>query len=341
MYRKIISLLLCGILFGLVGCRSSKDVSNESSVPVPVEPEVIYYTNPLTGIENLEDESIAKRRPVAIMVNNISVAQKVQTGLSKADIVYETEVEGGITRLMAVFQDITQVEKIGTVRSARYAYVDLAMGHKAVYVHHGQDETYCKPHLKDTQTFALGTNNAGVRIKNGLSYEHTLYGYGEKLWKNLIKSGYDLKLKNPTNWQTFADAETVVSYENVANTVNIPFSYGYKTIFKYDSESGKYVRYFNDTKRKDYYTGDTVNFKNVFVLTTTITDYPDGKHRKIALEGGEGYYCVNGTYTPINWRKGSASSSIVFTNTDGTPLTVNQGNSWVCFKSKVFKPTFE
>ena len=80
------------------------------------------------------------------MINNISVAQSVQTGLSKADIVYETEVEGGITRLLAVFQDITAAEKIGTIRSARYPYVDLAMGHNAIYVHCGQDGTYCEPH---------------------------------------------------------------------------------------------------------------------------------------------------------------------------------------------------
>lgn len=73
------------------------------------------------------------------MINNISTAQPVQTGLNKADIIYETEVEGGITRLMAVFQDITTAEKIGTIRSARYPYVDLAMGHNAIFIHCGQD----------------------------------------------------------------------------------------------------------------------------------------------------------------------------------------------------------
>jgi hypothetical protein len=153
------------------------------------------FVNPLTGLENLESEEIAYRRPVAVMINNISVAQKVQTGLTQADIVYETEVEGGITRLMAVFQDITKVQQFGTVRSARYPYVDLAMGHNAIYVHHGQDNTYCAPHLKDTQAFTIHENNAGARIKNGLATEHTLYGYGPKLWEWLgTKTKFDLDL---------------------------------------------------------------------------------------------------------------------------------------------------
>lgn len=343
MYRKIITLLLCGLMLALVGCKKAEQVKTESSAPqVTSKPqEVVYYTNPLTGEKNIKDKDKADNRPVAIMVNNISVAQSVQTGLTKADIIYETEVEGGITRLMAVFQDVTKAEKIGTVRSARYPYVDLSMGHNAIYVHHGQDNTYCKPHLKDTQTLALGTNNAGVRIRNGLASEHTLYAYGEKLWNTLVKKGYQTELKEVKNWQNFADAETSVKFTDVANTVNVQFSSSYKSVFKYNAESGKYVRYFKTTERKDYYTKENEQFKNVFVLKTTISYYPDGKHRKVDLTSGEGYYCVNGTYKPIKWSKGAASSGLKFTNTDGSELEVNQGNSWVCFMGNKFSPSFE
>lgn len=342
MYRKILSVMLAALLLTFVGCGKEQTTSevSEPEVSSESEPIVVYYTNPLTGVKDLSEDK-ADDRPVAIMVNNLSQAQTVQTGLTKADIVYETEVEGGITRLMAVYQDISKVEKIGTVRSARYVYVDLAMGHNAIYVHHGQDQTYCAPHLKDTQTFVLGTNNAGVRIKNGLASEHTLYGYGEKIWNTLVSQGYKTELSNVTNWQNFADEETSVTYTNVANTVNVPFSNSYKSVFKYDSVSGKYVRYFKTTERKDYETGESEYFKNVFVLTTSIKNYSDGYHKNVSLTSGDGYYCVNGTYTPIKWSKGSSSSSFVFTNTDGTPLTVNQGNSWVCIMSKSFTPTFE
>lgn len=342
MYRKILALTLAALMLCCVGCNKQEITSDLTEVSAPTEsaPKVVYYANPLTGVEDLTLEQ-SQNRPVAVMVNNISIAQKVQAGLTKADIVYETEVEGGITRLMAVYQDIASVEKIGTVRSARYPYIDLAMGHSAIYVHHGQDPTYAAPHLKDTQTFALGTNNAGYREKNGLSSEHTLYGYGDKIWNYFLNNKYNTKLTKATPWQTFADSETNITYTNIANTVNVPFSNSYKSVFKYDAASGKYLRYFKTTERKDYFTGESEYFKNVFVLITTISDYPDGYHRKVALTSGSGYYCVNGTYTPIKWSKGNASSSFVFTNEDGTPLTVNQGNSWVCIMGKQFAPSFE
>ena len=186
MLKKILTATLCLALLGVVGCdgkdtNSKVDNSSPTQSTPTTENTPSLFMNPLTGIENIEVEEVTYRRPVAVMINNISVAQKLQTGLTQADIVYETEVEGGITRLMAVFQDITKVEQFGTVRSARYPYVDLAMGHNAVYVHHGQDNTYCAPHLKDTQAFTIAENNAGARIKNGLASEHTLYGYGPKL----------------------------------------------------------------------------------------------------------------------------------------------------------------
>ena len=344
MYRKIITLFLVALMVFLVGCGAKDAVdqpAKNTSTPVESEPEIVYYTNHLTGEKNLISEEKSNDRPVAIMVNNASNAQRIQTGVAKADIVYETEVEGGITRLMAVYQDISKVEKIGSVRSARYAYIDLAMGHNAIYAHHGQDGTYAAPHLKDTQTLTIDTTNTGKRIANGESKEHTLYAFGDKVWQRLIDKGYKTKLTNPTNWQIFADEDTKVEFANSAVTVNVPFSTSYKSVFKYDTSKGKYLRYFKTTERKDYFTGESSYFKNVFVLVTNISSYSDGYHKKIDLTSGDGYYCVNGTYTPIKWSKGNASSSFVFTNLDGTPLTVNQGNSYVCIMGKKHSPSFE
>lgn len=334
------ALTICSLLLFLTGCKSDKDTSS-TNIDSQSQPEVVYYTNSLTGEDVFTDEQKVYNRPVAVMINNISTAQPVQTGLTKADIVYETEVEGGITRLLAVYKDISSVEMLGTVRSARYAYIDLAMGHDAIYVHHGMDYTYAAPHLKDAQTFTLGTNNAGVRLKNGLASEHTLYGYGDKMWDYFANHKYSTKLEKVESWQKFADKDTAITYESVANTVTVPFSKGYRSVFKYDAESGRYVRYYKDTLRKDYKTGESEYFKNIFVLETSIVDYPDGYHRKIDLSSGKGYYCVNGTYTPIKWAKGAASSGFKFTLEDGTPLEVNQGNSWVCIHGQKFAPSFE
>ena len=340
MIKKFFAAVLCLTVLCFAGCNETPKTPVDDTPSTPPEP--IVYVNPLTGVEDIESEEVLNRRPVAVMINNMSVAQKVQTGLNQADIVYETEVEGGITRLLAIFKDISKVQQFGTVRSARYVYVDLAMGHDAIYVHHGLDKVYCKPHLKDTQAFTLDTNNAGKRVKNGLATEHTLYGDGAKLWNHFEnKTKFDLELNKVKTWQNFASADKNVAFENVANTVTVPFSNSYKSVFKYDAEKGKYVRYFKDTLRKDYITGESEYFENVFVLLTSIIDYSDGYHRNVSLEGGDGYYCVNGTYMPIRWSKGASSNSFKFTDLNGQTLEVSQGNSWVCIAKKSINVNFE
>lgn len=348
MFKKLACLSLCLLLCSFVGCKNDADTLSVDSASQPVvstAPAPITYKNPLTGEDGLS-KSVSKQRPVAVMINNISVAQPVQTGLNKADIIYETEVEGGITRLLAVFQDIKSVEKIGTVRSARYDYIDLALGHNALYVHHGQDNYHAKPHLNDINRLILDTNNAGVRISNGLSSEHTLYGYGDKIWKTFKSQGVKTTLSNDNTWQTFAEEENPVEYERKANGVTVTFSYSYKTTFKYDEKTGLYQRYFNGTLRKDYNTKETIDVKNVFVLNTSITRYPgcsDGKgHMKVNLTSGTGYYFVNGTYKTIKWSKGSSTAPLKLMNNDDTPLEVNPGKSWVCISdSSKFKPQIE
>ena len=57
-----------------------------------------------------------------------------QAGLNKAYIVYEMIVEGGETRLMALFKD-RDLEKIGPIRSSRHYFLDYALENDAIYVH--------------------------------------------------------------------------------------------------------------------------------------------------------------------------------------------------------------
>ena len=218
----------------------------------------------------------------------------------------------------------------------------MALGHNAIYLHHGQDNKYCGPHLKDIDDINISEGNYGFRLKNGLATEHTLYTEGGKLWDGLVKDKVKTERGSSVMWANFTDDETPIALENTASSVSVPFSASYKTVFKYDSATGKYTRYFGNTLRKDYNTGETTQVKNVFVLLTTIKNYSDGYHRQVLLESGEGYYCTNGTYTPIKWSKGAAKNSFKFTKSDGTELLVSAGSSWVCIANKnTSTPVFE
>ena len=74
-------------------------------------------------------------RTFAVMIDNHNQAWP-QAGLNKAYLVYEAIVEGGETRLMALFKGVT-VDKIGPVRSSRHYFLDYALENDAIYAHLG------------------------------------------------------------------------------------------------------------------------------------------------------------------------------------------------------------
>ena len=96
--------------------------TTEATEPPPVD------TNPLTG-ESLEE--VTDNRPVAIMINNL-VKAVPQCGISKADILYEIIAEGSVTRFMAIFYDLSDVDVIGPVRSVRPYFVRVAQHYGAL-----------------------------------------------------------------------------------------------------------------------------------------------------------------------------------------------------------------
>ena len=64
----------------------------------------------LTG--KLVPESIGRTKAISVMLNNIQAALP-QSGIANAEVVYEAPVEGGITRLMGIFEDYQDVDRVG------------------------------------------------------------------------------------------------------------------------------------------------------------------------------------------------------------------------------------
>ena len=346
MFKKTFSLILCLFLCFAFSACGEKPL-NEPSEPIvpdtPLEVVPTTATNFLTGISDLSPDKI-NNRPVAIMIDNDSVAQKnAQAGVQAADIVYETEVEGGITRLMAVFADVNKAVQIGDIRSARVQFLELATGHNAIYVHHGRDETYCGPLMSTLKTdnFVVGTNNCGWRHTYGNATNwQNLYTTGEKLYKSLTDNKWKLTQDSSKPWQNFV-TDTITLSGGTANKATVAFSGSSTSYFTYDAASSEYIKTSRHATNKDIVTGEAYNFKNVFILKTSMTHYPNGVHRKISFDSGSGYYLVNGTYEEIDWKKGDAKDPLVFTKKDGTSLSVQAGNSWVCFAKTDATVTFE
>lgn len=345
--RALAILLAVWMLLALAGCGGKPDPEpdpepEEKTEPVPPpepEPYVPAGMNPLTGLP-MEPE-YENLRPVAIMLNNLKAAQP-QLGISQADIIYEVPVEGGITRMLALYQTVEGIGTLGSVRSARPYFVELALGHDAIYVHAGgSQEAYSnlRSWKVDHMDGVRGGDDAKIfwrdqdRRKNN-GYEHSLITSGENIQAYLDQGKFPAEHADGWNYlQAFKEDGTPAAGE-AAEHVKVRFS-AYKTgTFDYDAAAGKYLVGQYGAEHVDGATGDQVSAVNVLVLKTSIAVLDDVGRLRVKTTGeGEGLFFCGGKAVPIRWSRADRNSTFSYTLEDGSSLALGQGNSYVCILS--------
>ncbi len=179
-------------------------------------------------------------RPIAVMINNHKTAQPYQTGLNDAYLVYEIVVEGGITRMMAVFKD-QDTATIGTVRSSRHYFLDYAQENDAIYTHFG----WSPQAEEDINNLNIDNINGMVDsgfwrdqelLNNGVPSEHTAYNNIENILKVADKRGYETTSTKDTLLNYSIDEIDLSTMEGAikADNVFIEYSSYQKNTFKYD-----------------------------------------------------------------------------------------------------------
>lgn len=280
-------------------------------------------------------------RPIAVMINNHKTAQPYQTGLNDAYLVYEIVVEGGITRMMAVFKD-KDTATIGTVRSSRHYFLDYAQENDAIYTHFG----WSPQAEEDINNLDIDNVNGMVDsgfwrdqdlLNNGVPSEHTAYNNIENILKVADKRGYETTSTKDTLLNYSVDEIDLSSMEGAikAENVFIEYSSYQKNTFKYDSVNKVYTKYSNDTLRKDYVTGEAFTAKNI--ITYQVNNYSMDSYGRQELENigsGEGYFISNGYAVPIKWEKKSPAGKTVYKFLDGKEITVNDGITYIQIQPK-------
>mgnify|MGYP004501194171 FL=1 len=275
----------------------------------------------------------SKSRPYAIMINNISTARPLQSGLQDAYIMYEIIVEGGITRYLALFLD-ANTDRIGSIRSARHYYLDYALENDAIFVHHGQSPQA----LEDISTLKIDriqVNNTttGWRDKTlNVATEHTLFTSTDKL-KNGLKNlrterKKDLLLKYKKDEVSLENMEN----SKKADNVSITYSKGTTTSYQYDAENKVYNRFVNNKEHTDYVTKKQYNFKNIItyqVPNKSIEGDNKGRQDINNIGSGQGYFITNGYAVKINWSKECRECQTKYTYTNGEEIEVNDGNTFI------------
>lgn len=338
----IIALIVVIILAGIVlAVKISTSGNNE---PEEVTGEV-EQTEETPEEEPREEVSIfsGDSRPIAVMIDNHNGAWP-QGGLNKAYMVYEIIVEGGETRLMALFKG-QDVEKIGPVRSSRHYFIDYALENDAIYVHYG----WSPQAKKDISKY--GVNNINGITEGGGTFwrvsdkaaPHNAVTSTQKILESAQSKGY----------KTTSDKKSVLNYtasevnleEGIsANKVYIPHSTLQNVTYEYDSENKVYKRSARGRAQTDWNTGENITVKNIIItFCDNETISGDQKGRQTLHNKGtfDGYYITNGKATKIKCIKEASEKQTVYQDLDGKELKVNDGNTFVNICPKNANVTIE
>ena len=343
--KRLVSLLLVGcVLLALAACgKEPTPADTTAGVDVIVITDddttaaaaVTEYRNPLNG--QILEEPISTRF-FATTINNVSPALP-HKGVSQADIFFEMFVNDYCTRGLAVFSDVSRVSDIGSIRSHRYPFTDLALGYDLIVVNaNGSDPViadmkssgidYIRCEM-DAQSVGYSYRDSGRR-SSGYSFEHTLFAKGPKLVEAAQSMNNEVTQDGTRDYGMVFSEDVSVSGET-ANQITITFRLNDRTkdtVMTYNSETDSYVYSQYGKVMTDSNSGGQEAFTNVFVILAET--YNEGVyHIPVILGSGDGYYAYGGQMVPIKWTRETDNDPFRFTLEDGTVLTQAVGNNYI------------
>lgn len=324
MTKKVFKILLLVLVITLIcGCGKEEVKKKEEPKKDVVEEKV--------QIIDLK----SKQRPYAVMINTHNEALP-QSGVQDAYIVYELMVEGGITRMMALFKEV-DVDKIGSVRSARTQYLGYVYEHDAIYVHAGGATDALNRISSEGISDVDVDGQYGVRDTNlARAWEHTLFTTTELINKAVSNNSIrtESKVENLLNYQAASIDFSKFKDVKEANSISIKYSDYRTSEYKYDENKKVYLRSMNGNPNIDLVTGNQYEVKNIIAYGVNYSNYCYSTYcayQKIDNIGkGNGYYITEGHAIPITWSKENEKSQTVYTVKEtGKELVVNDGNTYI------------
>lgn len=297
----------------------------EQPKPQPTEPVVTYaYSAPFTGIGTNER---IDRRPILVMVNNVAAARP-QSGLDKADIVYEVLAEGEITRFLALYHS-QKPEVIGPVRSIRPYFIQIGVGFDAVLVHAGGSpdalETLARSDYGYINEIA---DSAYFWREKFRKAPHNLYTDLDKISQAMQDKG--MRLSSELPYIPFLPADAQVTQGEPASKIDVTYHSLYKAAYTYDEKSKRYLRFTEGKPHLDLTSNQQLAVTNLLVIAT--------KHRVLDKEGrrqvdvvgpGDGYLFQQGKARKVKWKR-SGGVIRAYANADLTEeLPLLPGNTWI------------
>lgn len=313
---------------------------------------------PLNGKKYTKEEKAAweKRRPLGVMIEDHQDARP-QSGLSKADVVYEAVAEGGITRFLAIYYcDAAAYDVLlGPIRSARTYYLDWDMEYDAAFVHVGgaacdgsvdpRARALCQISqygIKDIDQWARWGGYPYFwrdydKLGHPVATEHTMHSTTGKLWEVAQKAGFEAQDAEGVNWlDNFRPwrFKEEAKETGLVGKISFDFWEGYKeysVIWEYDQEKKEYKRSHGNGPHLDFNTNEQLTAKVIVIQKTKETGPVDvHKHLLYQTTGSDELLVFqDGQVIKGKWVKKDKSSRTIFYDAQGREIDLNPGRIWI------------
>lgn len=295
-------------------------------MPPPPKPEPILC--PLSGLE-APSAAHAARPAVAVKVENSPAAYPL-SGLEHAEVVYEEQVEGGMTRFMAIFH-CNDTPKVGPVRSAREVDPAIMAPATRILASAGGNDIV-RDVLTEAGVVLVDEDNAGAAMRRierpGIGLEHTLYGHTSKLRK---LGAEDFRKPPPGGIFAFGD---MAGKWRPARTVTV--SFGLATSITYRFENGRWYR---SERGEDFVveSGRQIAVDNVVIEehdvnnSTRIFDVAGNPSIEIADVTGSGRALVfrDGMVIVGRWVRAKETDKVTYETIAGREINLKPGSTWI------------
>jgi Protein of unknown function (DUF3048) N-terminal domain/Protein of unknown function (DUF3048) C-terminal domain len=291
------------------------DGSSGAATQNPPEPQ----TEPLTGVELKKSQSAERPHSVLVVKMDNTYSSSPQAGLSKADLVVEELVEGGLTRLAAFFYSQTP-RVVGPVRSMRASDIGIVSPVEASVVTSGAAAvTIGRIRQAKIRFFEEGVEGIYRDDQRAAPYN---------VFANL--SDIAKKAKNPDgrpqDYLPWGDERDFVG-ARPAKAFDVAFGPGHTT--EWEFRAGKYVNVNSYAAPDDQFPADTVLVLKAEVGDAGYTDPAGNPVPETKLEGsGPAIVFHGGQLVRGTWRKEGLDGALKLSTKSGK-LTVPAGRVWL------------
>ncbi|HKY51154.1 MAG TPA: DUF3048 domain-containing protein [Candidatus Limnocylindria bacterium] len=352
---RALTVLLTAILI-VTACGGPKTIEPSATSPVAVASATPRATLdpaapcercwPLSGLP-VANGAATDRKPLLVKIDNAPAARP-HYGITQADMVFEIIVEGGVTRLAAVFhaQDPAQ---IGSVRSARLVDRSLTPMVRGALVYSGTSAHALSLINKDVaegKYVELSADHAaGYYRVNFRPSPYNLFTSAANQRENLKKLGKETANDVP-KWAFLVSQDhppTLAGMSGAAAATEITIPYRADTSavrYEYDAATKTYARFQNAAGRPardvDAVSNKPVAATDVVIIQTEIwevdeiVDASGAKSNDMRMTGtGPAIVFRDGLRQDGTWSRQDDRSPFVFKNSAGEQILLSPGQPWI------------